>query len=103
VQCLAQGMLSTAPDNEGVLKPGDVLDWTPVSVGVAGYARLVAAITESTEPEYQVALSFAGEQRAYVREVASELAKHGVKPSSMKRTRSGFGGRTSSRNSSESS
>jgi len=26
-----------------------------------------------------VALSFAGEQRAYVREVASELAKHGVK------------------------
>ena len=31
-----------------------------------------------TEPQYQVALSFAGEQRAYVREVASELAKHSV-------------------------
>ena len=39
----------------------------------------MTAITGSAEPEFQVALSFAGEQRDYVREVASELAKHGVK------------------------
>ena len=32
-----------------------------------------------TEPEFHVALSFAGEQRTDVREVASELAKHGVR------------------------
>lgn len=31
------------------------------------------------EPEFDVALSFAGEQRDYVRAVASELSKHGVK------------------------
>ncbi len=30
------------------------------------------------EPEFDVALSFAGEQRDYVRAVASELSKHGV-------------------------
>ena len=39
----------------------------------------MTAITGSTEPEYQVALSFAGERRAYVREVAEELAEHRVK------------------------
>jgi hypothetical protein len=33
----------------------------------------------SPEPEYQVALSFAGEQRDYVKAVASELNKHGVR------------------------
>jgi hypothetical protein len=33
----------------------------------------------SPEPEYQVALSFAGEQRAYVEAVASELSKRGVR------------------------
>ncbi len=31
------------------------------------------------EPEFDVALSFAGEQRDYVRAVASELTKHGIK------------------------
>ena len=35
-------------------------------------------MTTEEEPEFQVALSFAGEQRTYVREVASELAKRGV-------------------------
>ena len=44
-----------------------------------GYAHRVTTSMQTTEPEYQVALSFAGEQRTYVREVASELAKHGVK------------------------
>lgn len=39
----------------------------------------MTAITGSTEREFQVALSFAGEQRDYVREVAEELAKHRVK------------------------
>lgn len=34
---------------------------------------------DATEPEFDVALSFAGEQRDYVRAVASELAKHGIK------------------------
>jgi hypothetical protein len=33
----------------------------------------------SPEPEYDVALSFAGEQRGYVKAVASELNKHGVR------------------------
>lgn len=32
----------------------------------------------SPEPEYDVALSFAGEQRDYVRAVESELTKAGV-------------------------
>ena len=32
----------------------------------------MAAITKRTEPEYQDALSFAGEQRTYVREVADK-------------------------------
>ncbi|MBN7411159.1 TIR domain-containing protein [Mycobacteroides abscessus] len=36
-------------------------------------------MTEVLEPEFDVALSFAGEQRDYVRAVASELAKHGIK------------------------
>lgn len=31
-----------------------------------------------SEPEFDVALSFAGEQRDYVRAVASELSKHGI-------------------------
>ncbi len=31
------------------------------------------------EPEFEVALSFAGEQRDYVRAVASELRKHGIR------------------------
>lgn len=35
-------------------------------------------MTAAPEPEFDVALSFAGEQRDYVRAVASELAKHGV-------------------------
>ena len=39
----------------------------------------MTVIVGLTEPEFQVALSFAGEQRTYVREVASELAKHGVR------------------------
>jgi hypothetical protein len=33
----------------------------------------------SREPEYDVALSFAGEQRDYVRAVASELTKHAIR------------------------
>lgn len=33
----------------------------------------------AAEPEFDVALSFAGEQRDYVRAVASELAKHSIK------------------------
>jgi TIR domain-containing protein len=39
----------------------------------------MTVIIGSPEPEFQVALSFAGEQRAYVRDVASELAKQGVR------------------------
>jgi len=35
-------------------------------------------MVNAQESEYQVALSFAGEQRAYVRQVASELEKRGV-------------------------
>jgi hypothetical protein len=34
---------------------------------------------EPPEPEFDVALSFAGEQRDYVRAVASELAKHSIR------------------------
>jgi hypothetical protein len=40
----------------------------------------VADTIGTTEPEYQVALSFAGAQRDYVRQVSSELAKHAVTP-----------------------
>ncbi len=36
-------------------------------------------MTAAPEPEYDVALSFAGEQRDYVRAVASELAKHRIR------------------------
>jgi hypothetical protein len=39
----------------------------------------MTVVIGSPEPEFQVALSFAGEQRDYVRAVASELTKHGIR------------------------
>ena len=40
--------------------------------------QAMTEIIGSPEPEFQVALSFAGEQRDYVRAVASELTKNGI-------------------------
>lgn len=64
------------------LRPRSCLDDTALALSRGGYRATVPSPTETRSGEfpYDVALSFAGEQRAYVQKVAAALRSRGIRP-----------------------